>query len=280
MTVIKKITENKNIITSSVLTAVLCGFLYFENKSLTVGKYIEESLKISENNDGLCIVQISDLQNTEFGHKNKRLINKIKSLEPDIIVITGDIVDCHRTDIYSALDFAKEISKICKVYYVCGNHEGVLGNYKRLCYDLRENGVIVLNNESVYFDEEKNIRITGMTDPYFGFVKDIPSMLKKKAAEDKNAFNILLSHRPELFKIYAKSGFDIAFCGHAHGGQIRLPFIGGLFSPHQGFLPKYTSGVYQNGSFKMIVSRGLGNSVFPFRIFNRPEIVKVVLKKF
>lgn len=280
MAVIKKIAGNKNIIKSAVSAAALCGFLYFENKCLTVSEYIAESMKISDENDGLCIVQVSDLQNTEFGHKNKRLIRKIKSLEPDIIVVTGDIVDCHRTDVYLALDFAKEISKICKVYYVCGNHEGVLGNYKRLCGDLRENGVIVLNNESVYFDEEKNIRITGMTDPYFGFVKDIPSMLRKKAREDKNAFNILLSHRPELFKTYAKSGFDIAFCGHAHGGQIRLPFIGGLFSPHQGLFPKYTSGIHQKGSFKMVISRGLGNSVFPFRIFNRPEIVKVVLKKF
>lgn len=280
MTVIKKIAGNKNIIKSAVSAAALCGFLYFENKCLTVSEYIAESMKISDENDGLCIVQVSDLQNTEFGHKNKRLIHKIKSLEPDIIVVTGDIVDCHRTDVYSALDFAKEISKICKVYYVCGNHEGVLGNYKRLCGDLRENGIIVLNNESVYFDKEKNIRITGMTDPYFGFVKDIPSMLRKKAKEDKTAFNILLSHRPELFKIYAKSGFDIAFCGHAHGGQIRLPFIGGLFSPHQGLFPKYTSGIHQKGSFKMVISRGLGNSVFPFRIFNRPEIVKVVLKKF
>lgn len=280
MTVIKKIAGNKNIIKSAVSAAALCGFLYFENKCLTVSEYIAESMKISDENDGLCIVQVSDLQNTEFGHKNKRLIHKIKSLEPDIIVVTGDIVDCHRTDVYSALDFAKEISKICKVYYVCGNHEGVLGNYKRLCGDLRENGIIVLNNESVYFDKEKNIRITGMTDPYFGFVKDIPSMLRKKAKEDKTAFNILLSHRPELFKTYAKSGFDIAFCGHAHGGQIRLPFIGGLFSPHQGLFPKYTSGVHQKGSFKMVISRGLGNSVFPFRIFNRPEIVKVVLKKF
>ena len=280
MTVIKKIAGNKNIIKSAVSAAALCGFLYFENKCLTVSEYIAESMKISDENDGLCIVQVSDLQNTEFGHKNKRLIGKIKSLEPDIIVVTGDIVDCHRTDVYSALDFAKEISKICKVYYVCGNHEGVLGNYKRLCGDLRENGIIVLNNESVYFDKEKNIRITGMTDPYFGFVKDIPSMLRKKAKEDKTAFNILLSHRPELFKIYAKSGFDIAFCGHAHGGQIRLPFIGGLFSPHQGLFPKYTSGIHQKGSFKMVISRGLGNSVFPFRNFNRPEIVKVVLKKF
>ncbi len=280
MAVIKKIAGNKNIIKSAVSAAALCGFLYFENKCLTVSEYIAESMKISDENDGLCIVQVSDLQNTEFGHKNKRLIGKIKSLEPDIIVVTGDIVDCHRTDVYSALDFAKEISKICKVYYVCGNHEGVLGNYKRLCGDLRENGIIVLNNESVYFDKEKNIRITGMTDPYFGFVKDIPSMLRKKAKEDKTAFNILLSHRPELFKIYAKSGFDIAFCGHAHGGQIRLPFIGGLFSPHQGLFPKYTSGIHQKGSFKMVISRGLGNSVFPFRIFNRPEIVKVVLKKF
>ena len=185
MTVIKKIAGNKNIIKSAVSAAALCGFLYFENKCLTVSEYIAESMKISDKNDGLCIVQVSDLQNTEFGHKNKRLIRKIKSLEPDIIVVTGDIVDCHRTDVYSALDFAKKISKICKVYYVCGNHEGVLGNYKRLCGDLRENGIIVLNNESVYFDKEKNIRITGMTDPYFGFVKDIPSMLRKKAKEDK-----------------------------------------------------------------------------------------------
>ncbi len=267
-----------NFAKSAALAVVFCGFFMFENKSLTVSKYTVKSVKIPNKLNGLKIVQISDLQDAKFGPRNKRLINKIKSLKPDIIVITGDIIDCHRTDIYSALNFVKRISGFCPTYYVCGNHEGVVGGYEKLSGDIENMGAVVLNNRSVYFDEERKIRLIGLTDPYMKKLNNIGDFLKGQIGMDKKAFNIVLCHRPELFSEYCLSGADAAFCGHAHGGQIRI-FSQGLFSPDQGILPKLTSGVHKNGGTTMIISRGLGNSVFPLRIFNRPEIVLTILER-
>ena len=161
---------------------------------------------------------------------------------------------------------------------MCGNHEGVVGGYEKLSGDIENMGAVVLNNRSVYFDEERKIRLIGLTDPYMKKLNNIGDFLKGQIIMDKKAFNIVLCHRPELFSEYCLSGADAAFCGHAHGGQIRI-FSQGLFSPDQGILPKLTSGVHKNGGTTMIISRGLGNSVFPLRIFNRPEIVLTILER-
>ncbi len=269
---------NKSTIKSALLAFITYIFLVYENKSITVSNYIVKAAKAGRKYNGFKIVQISDLQNASFGKRNKRLIKIIKNIKPDIIVITGDIVDCHKTDVYCALNFAHDISGICPSYYVCGNHEGVLGGYEKLCRDLKKAGLTVLNNESVYFSSDKKIRITGLTDPYFGYIADMGGFLKNQIAKDTNAFNIVLSHRPQFIEMYSNSQSDIVFSGHAHGGQIRLPFIGGLLAPDQGIFPKYTSGVHKIGKTQLVISRGLGNSVFPQRIFNRPEVVCVKLK--
>lgn len=269
---------NKTTIKSALLAVMVYIFLVFENKKITVSNYTINAPKAGKEYNCFKIVQVSDLQNASFGKNNKRLINIIKKLNPDIIVITGDIVDCHRTDVYCALKFAHEISRICPAYYVCGNHEGVLGNYQKLSGDLKKAGLTVLNNESVYYDDDKKLRITGLTDPYLGYIKDMGGFLKKEIEKDTTAFNIVLSHRPQFIDIYSKSKSDVVFSGHAHGGQIRLPFIGGLFAPDQGLFPKYTKGVHKIGNTQLVISRGLGNSVFPQRLFNRPEIVCVNLK--
>jgi predicted MPP superfamily phosphohydrolase len=130
------------------------------------------------------------------------------------------------------------------------------------------------------------IDLIGMTDPSFtqsdyleyNTTQLLNQKLKRLTKDKSETFKILLSHRPELFDIYKDNKMNLAFCGHAHGGQIRLPFIGGLVAPNQGFFPKYTSGTYSKEDTTMIVSRGLGNSLFPFRIFNRPEIIVVTLQ--
>ena len=258
---------NKGTIKSALLAVMVYIFLVFENKKITVSNYTINAPKAGSKFNGFKIVQISDLQNTRFGKGNKRLIKIIKNLKPDIIVVTGDIVDCHRTDVYCALNFAHDISSICPSYYVCGNHEGVLGNYEKLCGDLKKAGLTVLNNESVYYDDDKKIRLTGLTDPYFGYIDDMNGFLKSQIAKDKNAFNIVLSHRPQFIDMYSNSQSDIVFSGHAHGGQIRLPFIGGLLAPDQGMFPKYTNGVHNLKNTKLVISRGLGNSVFSPKAF-------------
>lgn len=269
---------NKGNLKSALLAVMVYIFLVFENKKITVSNYTINAPKADKKYNGFKIVHISDLQNASFGKRNKRLIKIIKNLKPGIIVVTGDIVDCHKTDVYCALNFAHEISQVCPSYYVCGNHEGVLGNYQKLSGDLVKAGFTVLNNESVYYGDDKKIRITGLTDPYLGYIKDMGQFLKKQIAKDNKVLNIVLSHRPQFIDMYANSKSDIVFSGHAHGGQIRLPFIGGLFAPDQGLFPKYTKGVHKIGNTQLVISRGLGNSVFPQRLFNRPEVVCVKLK--
>lgn len=104
-------------------------------------------------------------------------------------------------------------------------------------------------------------------------LKSAVEEIKQKRSESQCDISILLAHEPQFIEEYSSAGYDYIFSGHAHGGQIRLPILGGLFSPGQGILPKYTSGVHNAGNGKMIISRGLGNSSFPIRVFNRPEII-------
>jgi len=264
----------------SVITAVAAGlavFLHWQNTGLVVSRYNITSEKISQEYNGIKIVHISDLQDAEFGKNNIKLVEKIRKQTPDIIVITGDIIDSHRTDFNKAAEFAGEAVKIAPVYYVSGNHEGVTGRYDKLKEMLVSEGVNVLDNESVYLDEKHLIRITGAMDPYFSDKQYTADFIKSTMAENTDCFNIVLCHRPEMFETYIEAGADLTFCGHAHGGQIRLPFIGGVLAPHQGLFPEYTEGVHTKGGKSMVISRGLGNSVFPFRLFNRPEIVTVEL---
>ena len=149
---------------------------------------------------------------------------------------------------------------------------------------LTEKGVIILDNE---FDKitinDESIIILGMKDPSF-YPKEISAdqtSYNLKETMDKigntNSFKLLLSHRPELFETYVENDVDLVLTGHAHGGQIRIPFIGGLIAPDQGLFPKYTGGIFTKNNTSMIVSRGIGNSIFPFRINNRPELVIITL---
>lgn len=263
------------IIIAAVLLLAVAG-LFWGNKSIEVTRYRLLPENLPESFRGFRIVQVSDLHNTDFGG---RLIEKIAAEKPDIIVITGDLADYYSTDIPVAVDFAKKVCEIAPVYYVTGNHEYRIGRYEELKAGLEAAGVEILENETVEISRNgEKISLTGVNDPAFTGSKLIDEQYIAFSAELKklpavNGTNILLSHRPEFFSLYAEYGFDIVFCGHAHGGQVRLPFIGGVFTPDQGFFPKYSEGVHSSGKTKMVISRGLGNSAFPLRIFNRPELI-------
>ena len=258
---------------------LLAAFLYWQDNGLMLTKMAYEG-DIPQNFNGYKILQVSDLQNKVFGRNQKPLLKKIHESSPDIIVITGDLLDRHegRTDVDSAMDFINEIIHIAPVYFVSGNHEHQSGEYDALLEELIAAGVTVLDNGKSIIDRNgETITLIGLADKSVNQYYD--KMLHTLMTGQEDSFNILLSHRPELFETYVKENIDLAFTGHAHGGQIIIPFLRqGVFAPHQGFFPKYTEGMHEKDGTVMVVSRGLGNSSFPFRIFNRPELIEVTLK--
>jgi uncharacterized protein len=222
------------------------------------------------------ILQISDLHNKEFGKNNKTLVQKIQSINPDVIFITGDLIDYKKSNLNIALNFVSQINSIAPIYYVSGNHEWWSGKANELENKLKNINVISLDNTSIKLTKnDSELTLIGITDPA-GF-PNREDFFKTLTELREDNFTILLSHRAENFEHYVNN-YNLVFSGHAHGGQVRIPFIGGLVSPNQGFFPEFTSGVYEKDETKMVVSRGLGNSIIPLRIFNRPELVVVEFK--
>ena len=275
----------KIIIIAIILIIVGAVYLYWGNNSLTVGRHTLSPANLPESFSGFRFVQVSDLHNKDF---KGRLIRKISSLNPDIIVITGDIIDSRHTDTDIALKFAENAVNIAPVYYVTGNHESRLKDiYPEFRESLENLGVTVLDCRSVTLEKNGDeIVLAGMNDLTFYGSSTLDEntivfkeMLNNLGREKGDRTGILLSHRPEIFDTYVESGFEVVLTGHAHGGQIRLPFVGGILTPNQGFFPEYDAGLYQKENTSMIISRGLGNSLFPFRIGNRPEIIVCELEK-
>jgi len=203
-----------------------------------------------------------------------------------MIVITGDVVDSNHTKLDVAIDFLKQAATIAPCYYITGNHELWLEKEVRsdLMTRITDTGVILLddevveiipnNNSNENFSKSNSFILVGLDngslygDTLHKLTKDI----------DENQFVLLLAHEPQNFENYSNENIDLILSGHAHGGQIRLPFIGGLVAPDQGFMPEYTKGFHLRNDVSMIISRGLGNSIIPVRLFNRPEIVCIELQ--
>jgi uncharacterized protein len=281
----------KRLIRLIVIALIVYSFIYMNNNILWITRVTIDSPKIGENFNGFKIVHISDLHSKSFGRNQQRIINKIRKLKPNIVVITGDIVDSKRYSEEAIIKLTNEISEDVPIYYSTGNHEAWSGKFElSLQKKLINTGVNILRDESAIIERKgEKINILGIDDPSFDNNNYDMSYSSNSAVEnaiekaleqvDINNFSILLSHRPETFEVYARSGIDLVFTGHAHGGQIRLPFVGGLIAPNQGLLPRYDAGKYNQGYYNMIVSRGLGNSIIPVRLFNLPEIVLVTLGK-
>ena len=259
-------------------------WVLWANTALEVTEYSINSPEIPEGFDGFRIAQISDLHNTEFGENNEKLLQMLRDAEPDIIAITGDLVDSRRTDLKVAIDFLREAVKIAPCYYVTGNHESRITEFAELEKQMIEIGVILLRNDSCLLEREGDrLQLMGVDDCSFFSGSNGNAQVKAMEGEiyrmQTDAYTVLLSHRPELAVVYDRYDVELVLCGHAHGGQFRLPLIGGLYAPDQGFFPKFTAGIYEMTNLTMVVSRGLGNSAFPLRFHNRPEIVVVTLNK-
>lgn len=275
----KKIIWRIALVLALVLTTV---WLIWENQALVRTDYAVKSSNLPQAFDGYRIVQISDLHNTLFGKGNERLLEMIRSAQPDMIAITGDLIDSRHTRVEIALEFAKEALKIAPCYYVTGNHEIRDDVLEELLDGLKETGVTVLRGEAVQLRKEDQwIHLVGIDDMSLVCKKpDTESMVARQMLErfESQHYTLLLAHRPEPFAVYADLGFDLTLTGHTHGGQMRLPWLGGMFASGE-FFPEYDAGLFQQGNTAMVVSRGLGNSLFPFRINNRPEVVVVTLRK-
>ena len=278
---------NKKIVLIVFVLVILCIAIWtlWGNTALEVNEYEIVSDRIPEAFSGFRIAQVSDLHNAEFGEGNEKLIELLSQTDPDMIVITGDLIDSRHTDIEIALEFARHAIKLAPVYYVSGNHEARVREYEDLKMGLAEAGVIVLEDQKVQITREgESITLIGIDDPsfqeeyLFGDAASVTSSALTELQNESDGYTVLLAHRPELFETYVDAGVDLVFSGHAHGGQFRLPFIGGVVAPNQGLFPKYDAGLFSEGSTTMIVSRGVGNSIIPIRFNNRPEIVVAELK--
>ena len=238
--------------------------------------------------NGFTIVQVSDLHNRCFGGGPEEIAAVLRAQQPDLIAITGDLIDRKYPDIEAAIAFTRLAVAIAPVYFVPGNHEFRSKQYHTLRPRLIAAGVRVLCDASETVEKGgARFVIAGLRDPAYstdssGYT-DAETLAEREAAlrrllPDGNAFYVLLSHRPEFFDLYVRCGAHLVLCGHAHGGQVRLPVIGGLYAPGQGLFPRYTSGTYCRFDTTMIVSRGLGGKFVHLRVFNRPELVVVKLK--
>ncbi len=271
-------------IAAAAVLSLLGWALVWGNTALVTADVLVCSNGIPEAFDAYKIVQISDLHDAQIGENNEKLIAMTAETEPDCIVLTGDFVDSSRFHPELSLSVAESLVKIAPVYYVSGNHEAILPDedYQALTDGLRGLGVCVLEDESAELTRDgQSIRLIGLTD--IGFH---PGTLEKKkdalrtalsALLPEDEFSVTLAHRPELMDVYTECGAPLVLSGHAHGGQIRLPGIGGLIAPGQGLFPKYTEGKYEENGTTLVVSRGIGNSVLPLRVNDRPQIVVVQL---
>ncbi len=289
----KNIRSNrKKYIKSAIVLLIVIALLLFcsyQNRHLETTYYTYKAEHLDAEFDGYRIVQISDLHNAKFGKDNQKLVDRIRECEPDMIVLTGDLVDSNHTNVDRAVQFVDEIVKICPVYYVTGNHEYWLeaSEYDELMSGLADAGVVILDDQVVEISRgDAKFRLVGLddrslSDGTLGTLLNDQAGQKEETADNENSekkeFTVVLAHEPQYLARYAGIGVDLVLSGHAHGGQFRLPFVGGIVTPDQGFFPEYTAGEYYMDSTEMIVSRGLGNSVIPVRLFNYPEIVCVEL---
>ena len=306
------------LIGAGILAGLFC-LNYWMNHQIFVRHMKIESASLPEEFQDFQIVQLTDIHSIRSQEQMEKILKKVRKEQPEVIVVTGDLVD---SDYYTnsanviaaetenkvtaefeiaeaipdiaTLQLMEELLAIAPVYMVYGNHEMVLlddPENNPLKVAMEEAGVVLLNHEKVRLEKKGEfIWLTGVQDPIVLYkdplfadsgnnnrerlAAELDYVLEDVKEED---YVVLLSHRPEYFEMYTEYPVDLALTGHAHGGQIRIPFIGGLYAPSQGWFPKYTSGLYEDGDFKMITSRGIGDSKKLMRVFNPPEIISVQL---
>ena len=266
-----------------LLLAAGLWFYRYSNDSLQIGAFTHSSSRLPEGFDGCSIAVLSDLHAKEFGEHNEKLFSALRSLAPEYIFISGDLVDRNTKDPLSyAAETAASLSAIAPSYYVTGNHEwDCRCSVRELKKVLRDGGVTVLSNEFLrLYRNDAVIYLAGIDDPNGSAEQKSPETVAEELTAVTDSFWLLLAHRSDRFESeYSRLGADLTISGHAHGGLIRLPFTDGLIANDHSLFPSYTSGFYEANGATVLVSRGLGNPGRSFRLFNRPELMLVTLQK-
>lgn len=276
--------KQKHRIISYIVIVILIGVFLFavdlilSQKYISVTRYRYQNPEIKQS---FKIVDLTDLHNFQYGDENCRLINKVKNESPDVIFLTGDMLnaDEERTDIL--MNLIQQLVNIAPVYASLGNHEieyMQLSGNRNLIAQMEEAGATVLDKKYIDIEiKNQKVRLGGI----YGYVlssddKEDPEQTFMEEFQDTDRFKILLSHMPEdllLWKSMEYWDVDLVFSGHVHGGQMRIPFVGGLYDPEEGFFPTYTKGMYECGNGTMVLSAGLGSSRGIPRVNNLPELV-------
>lgn len=266
--------------------ALLAARLYLDNTLVEVSKYEIKSNKIPKEFNKYKIVQLSDFHSYGFKRDNLKWIEKIYEEAPDIIVITGDMVNKYDKKFEKFLNIAEILSKKYKIYFIIGNHEIRLKkkDLEYILNKLKGFGIKILKDEKITIARKNgHINIYGLHIPlsYYKIINrpanvgEVVSKVLKVCKEEE--FNILLAHNPLFFEEYSKHNIDLTLSGHVHGGMIRLPIIGAILSPERKFFPKYSGGIYEINNKKLVVSRGLGHSKRGIRLFNKRDLVSITL---
>lgn len=254
-------------------------------------RIVDTDYELSYNNlpksfDGYRVVQISDLHMEQFGEDNENLINMVTEQNPDIIVLTGDILKRHLANtplnqVETIRPFLEKLSKIAPCYFVSGNHEWASGEINKLTKLLEELNIVYLHNEFVLLEKAgESFVLAGVEDPNGPADMMKPDELADSIAQSyPDKYTLLLAHRNDWMTKYPDLKVDTILCGHAHGGIVRLPFVGGVLGTDMDLFPKYDAGVFNEGNYDMVISRGLGGYLAIPRFLNNPEVVTVVLKK-
>ena len=272
------------VIFCAVLLVLAITALIAFDTGLSVSKFKIYSGKLPAEFDGYRIVQLTDLHCAYFGENQQELSELIDSLAPDLVVFTGDMIDENILDFEPVEKLCQVLSEEYRILSVWGNHDRWLEfrDFKKMAELYGKYGVETLAGNTVFIEKNgAQIAISGADDPASWGYNDLKFVEENGIGvlPADGVYNILLYHRASIFPYLSTLGFDLILAGHMHGGQIRVPFAGGLISPTMKWFPNYTAGKYEENGTTMIVGRGLGNAVNVPRIFNPPEVVLITLSK-
>ncbi len=264
------------------LMLILALLIYDSNTRLVTDGFTLGNSNLPQGFEGMRIVHLSDLHAKRFGDGNSELLEAVRAASPELICVTGDMVDGERAEQEPYVrELMEGLTSIAPVYFVSGNHEWASGWARELFKILEEYGVTILRNEyTVYGRNGDTIVIAGVDDPNgLRDQKSPAELVEEIRAQQPGKYVLMLAHRDDGLEMWSELGVDAVLCGHAHGGLIRLPFTDGLFAPGQGWFPTWTAGIYTQGGTQMLVSRGLTGSHMVPRLFNNPEVVSVTLAR-